>query len=121
MKINLTEQIGLLAVLVLFFNLAYSQPHTELFLPERWLASAVEARKGTASEILDHRLLSSPFSFGPRMCLGARLAELEIKVLIARLVQDWEISIPAGAPPIGMKEYLFLSPFPEPKFAMKRR
>jgi cytochrome P450 len=93
----------------------------ELFLPERWLASAVEARKGTASEVLDHRLLSSPFSFGPRMCLGARLAELEIKVLVARLVQDWEISIPAGAPPIGMKEYLFISPFPEPKFAMKRR
>ena len=93
----------------------------EMFLPERWLASAVEARKDTPSEIMDHRLLSSPFSFGPRMCLGARLAELEIKVLITRIVQDWEISIPTHAPAVGVKEYLFLSPFPEPKFVIKKR
>ena len=95
--------------------------NANMFLPERWLASAVEARKDTVSEIMDHRLLSSPFSFGPRMCLGARLAELEIKVLITRIVQDWEISIPPDAPPVGVKEYLFLSPYPQPKFVIKKR
>jgi membrane-bound lytic murein transglycosylase D len=34
MKINLREQIGLFCMLVLSFNLAYSQPHTDLFLRE---------------------------------------------------------------------------------------
>ncbi|CAN5509679.1 hypothetical protein BH11BAC3_BH11BAC3_23580 [soil metagenome] len=34
MKINLTEQIGLFGMLVLFFNLAYTQPHHEMFLPD---------------------------------------------------------------------------------------
>lgn len=34
MKINLGEQIGLFCMLVLFFNLAYTQPHHKLFLPD---------------------------------------------------------------------------------------
>lgn len=44
--------------------------------------SEVDKRKGTTKEILDHRLLSTPFSFGARMCLGGRLAELEIKIMV---------------------------------------
>ena len=50
MKINLTEQIGLLAVLVLFFNLAYSQPHTELFLPEMLQDSLVTTDSTTKAK-----------------------------------------------------------------------
>lgn len=34
MKINLTEQIGLFCMLVLFYNLAYTQPHHKIFLPD---------------------------------------------------------------------------------------
>lgn len=93
----------------------------DVFLPERWLAPAVEARKGTPSEVIDHKLLAAPFSFGPRMCLGARLAELEIKVLIARIVQDWEFSLAPESPKVGVKEFLFMSPFPEFRLVFKKR
>lgn len=93
----------------------------DVFLPERWLASAVDARKGTPSELIDHRLLAGPFSFGPRMCLGARLAELEIKVFIARIVQDWEFSLDPRSSKVEVKEMLFMSPFPEFKLVFKRR
>lgn len=39
MKINLGEQIGLFCMLVLFFNLAYTQPLNKLFLPDLLLDS----------------------------------------------------------------------------------
>mmetsp|Transcript_93123 Transcript_93123/g.267108 ORF Transcript_93123/g.267108 Transcript_93123/m.267108 type:complete len:517 (-) Transcript_93123:141-1691(-) len=65
----------------------------ESFEPERWLPEAVDARKGTEAEIIDHRLLSNPFSFGARMCLGGRAAELETYAVLCRLVQDWQFTI----------------------------
>ena len=93
----------------------------DVFMPERWLSAAVEARKGTPSELIDHRLLAGPFSFGPRMCLGARLAELEIKVFISRIVQDWEFSLDPQSTKVEVKEMLFMSPFPEFRLVFKRR
>lgn len=34
-----------------------------------------------------------PFGYGTRMCLGFRVAEIEIKSLLARLLLDWEITV----------------------------
>eukprot|EP00579_Thalassiosira_antarctica_P028303 CAMPEP_0202028336 /NCGR_PEP_ID=MMETSP0905-20130828/63394_1 /ASSEMBLY_ACC=CAM_ASM_000554 /TAXON_ID=420261 /ORGANISM="Thalassiosira antarctica, Strain CCMP982" /LENGTH=830 /DNA_ID=CAMNT_0048592037 /DNA_START=106 /DNA_END=2595 /DNA_ORIENTATION=- len=66
----------------------------EEFRPERWLRDAVEARKGSPSEIIDHPFLASPFSQGARKCPGSRVATNEIKVLLSQLVLDWKISSP---------------------------
>ena len=41
----------------------------------------VEAREGTPKEVLDHKIISTPFGFGAIMCLGARLAEAEMLTL----------------------------------------
>lgn len=70
----------------------------EDFLPERWMSEEVASRKGTDKELIDHQLLKNPFSFGPRMCLGSRLAEMEIKALVARIVQDHEFILAADSP-----------------------
>jgi cytochrome P450 len=67
------------------------------FRPERWLRGAVEARRGTPSEIIDHPFYSGPFSQGARRCPGSRVAHLEVQALVARLVLDYKIEGPPGA------------------------
>ena len=64
--------------------------NAKAFKPERWLrekdfvlTEAVEA------------FSSIPFGFGTRMCLGRRIAELELHLLLARIVQQFEISYPS--------------------------
>lgn len=70
----------------------YVEDHQE-FRPERWDAEEVAKRKGTASGILDHKLLSTPFSFGSRMCLGGRVAQVEMATFLARIVREWEFTL----------------------------
>lgn len=64
------------------------------FMPERWLPDAVEYRKGSPSEIIDHPFLKLPFSQGARRCPGYRVAMNEIQVMIAQMILDWKISSP---------------------------
>jgi len=92
----------------------------EEFRPERFLPDAVRARRGTPSEVIDHRLLRTPFGSGVRTCLGARLAEAEIMVLTARLVQDWEMGF-EGVPKWTRKQGLFVKADPFPQFQLKPR
>eukprot|EP00441_Pelagodinium_beii_P042931 CAMPEP_0197638018 /NCGR_PEP_ID=MMETSP1338-20131121/13057_1 /TAXON_ID=43686 ORGANISM="Pelagodinium beii, Strain RCC1491" /NCGR_SAMPLE_ID=MMETSP1338 /ASSEMBLY_ACC=CAM_ASM_000754 /LENGTH=511 /DNA_ID=CAMNT_0043210523 /DNA_START=91 /DNA_END=1626 /DNA_ORIENTATION=- len=67
-------------------------PH--VFRPERFLADAVEARKGDPlKSILDHKLLGTPFSFGARMCLGARLADVEIMTLLSKFTSKFKFEL----------------------------
>lgn len=65
----------------------------EAFRPERWLPEGVAARKGTAAEVLDHPILSAPFSAGARKCPGYRVASLEMRALLAGLVDNWQIGL----------------------------
>lgn len=65
------------------------------FRPQRFLPDAVEARKGTPSEVIDNAFFSGPFSQGARRCPGSRVANLEAYVFLAQLVLDWKMSIPS--------------------------
>ncbi|EDV28485.1 expressed hypothetical protein [Trichoplax adhaerens] len=56
------------------------------YMPERWLRGS--DRQGYQSE---SRFQYLPFGFGPRMCLGKRVAEMEIQSLMAKLILDYEI------------------------------
>ena len=59
----------------------------EAFKPERWLRNKditlIESAEAFAS---------LPFGFGTRMCLGRRISELELHLLMARIVQQFDIS-----------------------------
>ena len=68
----------------------------EEYRPERWLEDAVEARKGTPSEVLDHPFMGTPFSQGARKCPGSRVALNEIHVLLSQLVLDYKIFSPVS-------------------------
>jgi cytochrome P450 len=61
----------------------FSEP--DLFRPRRW-----ETIKPTVYEY-------NPFSAGPRMCIGASFATMEIKIVLATLLQRFRLEIPEGA------------------------
>lgn len=63
------------------------------FRPERWL--------GPSESGGDNRKASQPFSVGPRNCIGKILAYAEIKLIIARLI--WEFDVELGD---GMKAWV---------------
>ena len=66
------------------------------FRPERWFPDAVEARKGTQKEVIDHPLFSAPFSQGARRCPGSRVANLETQAMVAQMILDWKFILPEG-------------------------
>ena len=63
----------------------------ETFRPERWLPDAVEARKGTPYEVIDHSFFKNSFSQGSRKCPGSRVAINEVLCFLAQLIFDYEI------------------------------
>ena len=64
------------------------------YRPERWSPDAVQSRKGTDSEVIDHPIFRDPFGSGARRCPGSRVATNEIRALVAQLVFDYKISTP---------------------------
>ena len=64
----------------------------EAFRPERWLR-----KKDAIPTDTTEAFSSIPFGFGTRMCIGRRIAELELHLLLARIVQQFEICYPPDA------------------------
>ncbi|XP_064461712.1 probable cytochrome P450 49a1 [Ornithodoros turicata] len=56
------------------------------FEPERWL----KENKKDSSDVL-HPYAALPFSFGPRMCLGRRIAELELWILAVKVLSKFRV------------------------------
>jgi cytochrome P450 len=91
--------------------------------PERFLPDAVKARKGTPSEVIDHPSFADPFGRGKRRCLGSNVAIAEIRILVARLIQDYEITLvdPNDAQKWKPKQKLLLKADPYPSMKLVRR
>ena len=61
------------------------------FAPERWLP---EAKSEPDSPFYhDHRDASQPFSTGPRNCLGKSLAYNEMRVIIAKVLWNFDLEL----------------------------
>ncbi|XP_054921057.2 probable cytochrome P450 12a4, mitochondrial [Dermacentor andersoni] len=62
------------------------------FLPERWLRSSDEhsSNKNDGTWNL-HPFASLPFSIGPRMCIGRRVAEMELCILLAKVLHRYRV------------------------------
>ncbi|KAJ8722067.1 hypothetical protein PYW08_004469 [Mythimna loreyi] len=64
----------------------YPQAHD--FVPERWLADKSDPLYyGNAPQII-----TLPFGFGIRSCIGRRIAELEIETFMKRLIDEFKVT-----------------------------
>ncbi|KAI0837750.1 cytochrome P450 [Hypoxylon sp. FL0890] len=72
----------------------------EDFLPERWLSPEVVAKYGIECDhnsfAQDKREVVRPFSAGGRDCLGQNLAWVEFRVLLARMIWNFDIEVCRG-------------------------
>ena len=70
----------------------YFSPFPDRFWPERWLQSGSTSTsdKGTLNTNA-----FIPFSYGPRNCVGKRLAIVEMQMVVALLVQRFDFSVAA--------------------------
>ncbi|KAL7751035.1 hypothetical protein RI367_003615 [Sorochytrium milnesiophthora] len=64
-------------------------PNPSHFDPDRWNARDI------------HPYASLPFGFGARMCIGRRIAELEISVFLIQFIRRFKVDLPSdGAEPV---------------------
>ncbi|KAF1923398.1 cytochrome P450 4F3 omega-hydroxylase [Didymella exigua CBS 183.55] len=70
------------------YHLPSNFSHPERFAPERWLANAPSEYSNDRKEVFQ------PFSTGPRNCVGKNLAMAEMKLILARLIWqfDWQLA-----------------------------
>ncbi|RZC35922.1 cytochrome P450 12c1, mitochondrial [Asbolus verrucosus] len=60
------------------------------FLPERWLSTTT----GELSHKNTNPFLFAPFGYGPRSCVGKRLANLEMEVALLKIIRNFELEWP---------------------------
>jgi len=84
------------------------------FIPERWLND-----NENENALKRHPYLIIPFGIGPRMCLGARVAEIEIMALTTGILQKYEIQLGPG-PEVMQDTELFAKPSPPPVYIFKK-
>lgn len=60
-------------------------PQAERFLPERWLRD--DQNKKEKMDPFSYL----PFGIGPRICVGKRLAEMEMEMIILKLLRNFEV------------------------------
>ncbi|XP_051566709.1 sterol 26-hydroxylase, mitochondrial-like [Myxocyprinus asiaticus] len=68
------------------FAVSYDEkvfPNPYAFLPQRWIRGQ--------KQLNQHPFGSVPFGFGIRACLGRRVAELEMYLLLSRLIKHYEV------------------------------
>ncbi|XP_060518386.1 probable cytochrome P450 12a4, mitochondrial [Cylas formicarius] len=71
----------------------------KMFKPERWL-------RDTEDEYSSKNVnpfASLPFGFGPRSCIGKRLANLELDVGLSKVIRNFQLSWPHPDAKFGMK------------------
>lgn len=97
-------------------NPAYFYPAPESFWPDRWiLKSAVNRAEGfdqnatdskTKDEVITNTDAFIPFSFGPANCVGRPIAVVALRMVVASLIQHFELNFAPGYDPKEWEERL---------------
>ncbi|KAH8348310.1 hypothetical protein KR084_006385 [Drosophila pseudotakahashii] len=89
------------------------------FIPERWLKSDLDADVQACPEARSRNpFVYLPFGFGPRTCIGKRIAELEIETLLVRLLRNYKVSwLPET--PLQYESTIILAPCGDIRFKLQ--
>lgn len=90
-------------------------PQADQFVPERWLKKA-DPTVTCPSARTANPFIYLPFGFGPRACIGKRFAEMEVEVLLARIIRQYKLEW--NYPPITYKMSIIESPVGDLKFKL---
>ena len=61
----------------------------------------------------------APFGRGKRMCIGSNIAQVEARVILVRLLQDYKIVTDATEPP-SMRQRTVVVPHPMPALKFEK-
>jgi cytochrome P450 len=64
------------------------------FIPERWLKEDSQGKSSPYQK--DNKSAFLPFSTGPHNCLGQPLAWMEMRLILSRLIWNYQIRVPDG-------------------------
>ncbi|KAJ5299778.1 hypothetical protein N7476_011335 [Penicillium atrosanguineum] len=67
------------------YHSAINFKHPEKFIPERFLGDLEFAN--------DSKTVMQPFSFGPRNCIGRNLAYVEMRIIVARMIFNFDMEL----------------------------
>jgi cytochrome P450 len=98
--------------------------NADQFIPERWDIDEKAGDNNTNKEVdfgVKHPFSHMPFGFGARMCLGSRVAYMEMYQFLARVVQDCELVLVDPTEEVRQVVHLVTKPQPTPKIAFERR
>lgn len=62
-----------------------------LFAPESWLEGSANSPYSN-----DRKDVFQPFSLGPHNCPGRNLAYLEMRLILAKMIWDFDLKVPKG-------------------------
>lgn len=111
---SLYIQVDILMASVMVHNDESHFKRPNEFMPERWLKAGIPNACPEAKA--SNPFVYLPFGFGPRSCAGKRLAELEINVLITRILKQFRVEYNYG--PLEYRQSFVLSPISDLKFKM---
>ncbi|RJE25501.1 Cytochrome p450 [Aspergillus sclerotialis] len=79
------------SVAISLWSTLHSSTHftdADSFLPERWLAN-----DPTSKFALDNKDAFQPFSYGPRNCLGQHLANAEMRLILTKVLYNFDLEL----------------------------
>ncbi|XP_055324108.1 cytochrome P450 CYP12A2-like isoform X2 [Sitodiplosis mosellana] len=87
-------------------------PKTDDFIPERWIKG--DPLYDESKMHGNNSFVYLPFGFGPRSCVGRRFAEMEIFILLSRIIREFNIEYHYG--PLKYNTSIILAPDEDIKF-----
>ncbi|GLV35346.1 Cytochrome P450 301a1 [Carabus blaptoides fortunei] len=87
--------------------------NSDTFMPERWM------KRQEGGNHFIHPFASLPYGHGARVCLGRRFADLEIQILLAKLIRSYKLEY--HHEPLDYKVTFMYAPDGDLKFKMNKR